>query len=194
LRDLRVPKLLDENRSGRRLCTHQLDESYLVRLKREPHQRGSRFHTLAVEAELSDHPHHRVLRDVAAKSGRNEGENVDLPAERAVAIADQVCFVECVRALVPMENAEHTSLEVSRRVEESCHRRCARSKQDAVLSNSIVVRPDREGTREPLLLDGEQYVAEWRGTQGALRQWLWDRRRQSLMLQGTIRVPHGTRQ
>jgi hypothetical protein len=37
-------------------------------------------------------------------------------------------------------------------------------------------------------------VAEWRGTQSAFGQWLWDGRGQSLMLQGTIRVPYGTSQ
>ena len=93
-----------------------------------------------------------------------------------------------------MEDVEHATLEVGRRVEESTERRGASSKQDPVLPGSVVVRPDRKRPGEPLLLDGQQDVAEWRGTQGAFRQWLWDRRRQSLMLQGTIRVPYGAGQ
>ena len=93
-----------------------------------------------------------------------------------------------------MEDAEQAALEVSRRVEESTDGWSAGSKQDPVLSASIVVRPDRKCSRKPLLLDRQQNVAEWRGTQSAFGQWLWDGRGQSLMLQGTIRVPYGTSQ
>ena len=149
---------------------------------------------MPLEPELPNHPHHRILRDIAAKRIRDERENVDLPTERPAAVADQVRFVKGIWPLVAMEDAQHSTLEVGRRVEESADRRGASTKHNSVLSRPLVVRPDRQGPRESLLLDREQHMAEGRRTQGAFGQWLWDRRRQSFVLQGTIRVTYRTRQ
>ena len=110
-------------------------------------------------AELSNHPHQRFLWNVSAKRVCDEREDVDRASERALALADQIGFVERIGCCSSAEDVEQPVLEVGGRVDEAADRGDARPKEDAVLSGSLVVRPDRQGAGEPLLLNGQQYVA-----------------------------------